>query len=87
MRFMDTTPRLEPAASIIRKLGGPSAVSRLLSVHRTRVSNWMRPRDSGGTGGRIPQDHHRALLDHASESGVLLTAEEFLPPIEEKVAS
>jgi hypothetical protein len=70
---------MEPAATIIRKLGGPTAVSRLLNVHRTRVSNWMRAKSVGGTGGRIPQDHHRALLEHARQQGVALTAEEFLP--------
>ncbi len=39
----------------------------------------MRPKEKGGTGGRIPQDHHRALLDYAREQGIELTAEQFLP--------
>jgi len=73
MRFM------EPAQSIITKLGGPSVVAREVGVHRTRVSNWSRPREKGGTGGLVPQKHHRALLDLAQQQGVELSAADFLP--------
>lgn len=70
---------MEPARTIITKLGGVAAVSRLARVHRTRVSNWMRPKERGGTGGIIPQRHIRCLLDAAQRSGVALTAEDFFP--------
>lgn len=72
--------RLEPAQTIITRFGGPAAVAKLVSVHRTRVSNWKRPREKGGTGGLIPQQYHRALLDHAFENSIELKAEDFLPP-------
>jgi hypothetical protein len=85
---------MEPAATVVRKLGGPSKVAAILGIHRTRVSNWMRPKESGGTGGRIPQDHHRALLTKAQEIGESITAEDLLPkqehapaPEPERVAS
>jgi monoamine oxidase len=71
--------RMEPAFNIVTRLGGPSVVARIAGVHRTRVSNWMRPKEKGGTGGRIPQDHHRSLLEYAREHGVALTAEDFIP--------
>lgn len=71
---------MEPADSIITKLGGPSAVAGIVGIHRTRVSNWKRPKESGGTGGRIPQGYHRALLDYALKMSVALTADEFLTP-------
>lgn len=71
--------RMEPASIIVSRLGGPSVVARVAGVHRTRVSNWMRPKEKGGTGGRIPQDHHRALLEYARELGVELAAEDFIP--------
>ena len=54
-------------------------MSRIVDVHRTRVSNWMRPKSAGGTGGRIPQNHHRAILNAASKIGFGLTAEDLLP--------
>lgn len=73
---------LEPAQTIISRLGGPAAVAKLVSVHRTRVSNWKRPRDKGGTGGLIPQQYHRTLLDHAELNAIPLAAEDFLPPRE-----
>jgi hypothetical protein len=74
---------MEPAQTIITKLGGVSVVAAALGVHRTRVSNWQRPREKGGTGGLVPQRHHRALLDFALERGKALTAEEFLPPLKD----
>ncbi|SHI79186.1 hypothetical protein SAMN02745911_1178 [Aureimonas altamirensis DSM 21988] len=70
---------MEPATTIIRSLGGPSAVSRITGVHRTRVSNWMRSKDVGGTDGLIPFRHVPALLSAAKNAGVVLTAEDFLP--------
>lgn len=80
--------KLEPAESIISKLGGPAVVASVVAVHRTRVSNWKRPKDKGGTGGLIPQQYHRILLDHARDNSIALSAEEFLPPrlVEENVA-
>lgn len=70
---------MEPAHSIIRKLGGPSAVAALIGIHRTRVSNWQRPRSAGGTGGRVPQNHIPKLLQAAKAQGIDLRAEDFLP--------
>lgn len=71
---------MEPAQSIIHKFGGPSAVAEIVGVHRTRVSNWQRSKEAGGTGGRIPQDHHRPLLDYARAHAIDLRAEDFLEP-------
>ena len=73
---------MQPAQTIIRKLGGPSAVAKIVGVHRTRVSSWQRPRAAGGTGGRVPQDHIPALLKHARENGLDLNAADFLDPNE-----
>jgi hypothetical protein len=63
---------MNPADSVIEKLGGVSAVAKATGVHRTRVSNWKRPREAGGTGGRIPQKHFPKLLALAGEIGVEL---------------
>lgn len=70
---------MEPARSIIERLGGPSAVAKVALVHRTRVSNWMRPKEAGGTGGTIPFKHVPALLAAAREKGVDLSTDDFLP--------
>lgn len=70
---------MDPAHTIISKLGGPSIVAGAVGVHRTRVSNWRRPRAKGGTGGMIPQWHHLTLIDFAASIGVTLTAHDFLP--------
>jgi hypothetical protein len=71
--------KLEPAYSIVTRLGGASAVAPVCNVHVTRVYSWMRERENGGTNGLIPQRHHLALLDLARASDVPLTAADFLP--------
>lgn len=68
---------MKPAHSIIAKLGGPSAVAGIVGIHRTRVSNWKRPREVGGTGGLIPQRHIPDLLAYARQHGIELTADDF----------
>lgn len=70
---------MEPASSIIRQLGGPNKVADIVGVHRTRVSNWKRPRGDGGTGGMIPFKHVPALIAAAKVEGIDLTADDFLP--------
>lgn len=71
---------MEPASTIIDRLGGVGAVAAIAGVHRTRVSNWKRSREAGGTGGRIPQSHHLAILKAAKAAGINdITAESLLP--------
>lgn len=72
---------MEPAQTIIEQLGGPSVVAKIAGVHRTRVSNWKRAKEDGGTGGTIPFKHVPALLKAAGEKGVELSADDFLPPL------
>jgi hypothetical protein len=69
---------MEPASTIVHKLGGPNRVAAIVGVHRTRVSNWMRPKERGGTGGRIPQRHHLVILEAANARGLGITAENLL---------
>ncbi|RWX78296.1 hypothetical protein EPK99_06610 [Neorhizobium lilium] len=70
---------MEPARSIIDRLGGPNKVAEIAGVHRTRVSNWARNKESGGTGGVIPFKHVPALLAAAKGIGIDLSADDFLP--------
>lgn len=70
---------MEPASKIIKKLGGPSKVALITGVHRTRVSNWKRGKEVGGTGGVIPFKHVPKLLEAAVEMGEPLSADDFLP--------
>lgn len=70
---------MEPACKIIKLLGGPSVVAKIAGVHRTRVSNWMRPKLSGGTGGIIPINHINKLIEAAQEKGIVLSGDDFLP--------
>ena len=70
---------MEPARHIIQIFGGPNAVAQIVGVHRTRVSNWQRPKHGGGTGGVIPFKHIPKLMEAAKRQGIDLRAEDFLP--------
>lgn len=77
--IFDTYADMEPAKHIVFALGGPSEVSRVVGVHRTRVSNWMRSKEKGGTGGLIPLKYVAQLLAFAKRKGVELSADDFIP--------
>ncbi len=70
---------MEPAASIIERLGGPKVVSTITGAAYTAPYRWQHPRDKGGTGGLIPQKHHVTLLSYAQQHGIPLSASDFLP--------
>jgi hypothetical protein len=75
---------MEPASTIIEKLGGEAVVVQTLTdaglkVAYTAPYRWQSARDKGGTGGTIPQKYHRTLLDYAREKSIPLSAEDFLP--------
>jgi hypothetical protein len=70
---------MQPATNVIEKVGGVAVMAEITGVHRTRVYGWMRPKDSGGTDGLIPQKHHPAILAFAREKAIAISAEDFLP--------
>jgi hypothetical protein len=71
---------MEPAARIIGKLGGIAKVAEIAGTALSAPYRWQHDKSRGGTGGLIPQAHHRALLDYAELHGIALSAEEFLVP-------
>jgi len=71
---------MEPARSIITKLGGEGAVALICGTALSAPYRWQYARERGGTGGLIPQRHHRPLMDYAQAQRIPLVAEEFLPP-------
>lgn len=70
---------MEPARSIIEKLGGEAVVSSVTRTAYTAPYRWQHSKAKGGTDGLIPQRHHPALLSYARENGISLSASEFLP--------
>ena len=71
---------MDPARSIITKLGGETAVAHICGTAASAPYRWQYARERGGTGGLIPQRHHRALMDYAEAKRIPLAAEEFLAP-------
>jgi hypothetical protein len=64
---------MEPASTIIATLGGVGKVAEIVGRHRTRVSNWKRPKHKGGTGGQIPRPLRAAIFAAATERGSPIT--------------
>lgn len=74
------TEHLEPASSIIRLLGGLSAVATGVSTTTTTVQRWRRPSQKGGTDGFIPRKWHGKLISMAEARGINLHPTAFLDP-------
>lgn len=72
-------PKLEPAASLIKRLGGAQVVSEGTGVAVSLVHRWTYPRENGGTGGFIPRKRIPVIEELARKRGVDLTAGDFLP--------
>jgi hypothetical protein len=69
--------RLEPARSVIAKLGGIDVVSEATGRHVSRIYRWMYPKVQGGTGGLIPQSEAAKLLAFAHANQIPLSAADF----------
>lgn len=69
---------MNPAGRIIERLGGEAQVAFITGTAYTAPYRWQAARAKGGTGGLIPQRHHRRLIDYARARGIPLSAEEFL---------
>ena len=54
--------RLEPAHSVIERLGGKAWLSAQIGLDRSSLTRWTMPRPQG-TGGMIPQKHWPALIN------------------------
>ena len=71
-----TIHTLEPAYTVIEKLGGKTTVAESLGLSKAQMSRWCTPADAGGTGGVIPQKYWARLMDMAREKRVRLTLKE-----------
>jgi hypothetical protein len=69
---------LNPAKSVIDKVGGYAAAARITGKHITRVYRWTYPTSRGGTGGVVPHADAMLLLNHARSAGIALGADDFL---------
>ena len=68
---------LEPAKTVIAKIGGVDVAASITGKHVSRIYRWMYPAEKGGTGGVVPHADARKLLDHSKASGLDLHAEDF----------
>lgn len=67
---------MEPAASVIKKLGGDTVVAKHLNLHRTTVAKW---KSESNLRGLIPMRYVADLRAMSDEIGAGLTADDFMP--------
>lgn len=68
--------KMEPAHSVITKIGGVRATARLLGINASAVSRWLTPRKRKGTDGSIPQKHWQTILSYAKNERIKLSVSE-----------
>lgn len=61
---------MEPANTVIKKLGGVRAVARELKIYPSSVSRWCKPIENHGLGGRIPSKRQSKLLIMAARLSI-----------------
>jgi hypothetical protein len=66
---------LEPAYTVIEKLGGKSSVAEALELDKSTLSRWCQPRPMG-TGGLIPQRYWPQLMQMARDQRVRIGLKE-----------
>lgn len=71
-----TIHTLDPAYTVVERLGGKSAVAQQLGLSKAQMTRWCAPADAGGTGGVIPQKYWPQLLQMARLQKVRLTVKE-----------
>lgn len=77
---------MEPAKSIIKRLGGEKAVAEITATSYTAPYRWQHPLAKRGTGGVIPQRHIPTLLAYARQHGIALAPDDFFPSEQQAVA-
>jgi hypothetical protein len=68
---------LDPAYTIIRKLGGLSKAVEASGASESRVYRWQLPKARGGTDGRIPSKRQQKILDWAAKKKIDLEPADF----------
>lgn len=79
--------QLEPARTILAKIGGVDVAAKITGKHVSRIYRWTYPREKGGTGGVVPHEDATKLLEHAKANGVDLVADDFFAPELQRAAS
>lgn len=74
---IQTIHRLDPAYTVVERLGGKSQVAEALRLDKSTLSRWCQPVPFG-TGGVIPQRHWPQLLQLARKRGVEVSLEELV---------
>lgn len=71
-----TIHTMDPAYTVIEKLGGKSTVAEQLGLSKAQMTRWCAPADAGGTGGVIPQKYWAQLMQMARLQRVRITLKE-----------
>lgn len=74
---MSDDAKLEPARSVLAKIGGVEVAAKITGKHVSRIYRWTYPREKGGTGGVVPHDDATKLLEYARANSLDLQPADF----------
>lgn len=75
---MARNKQLEPAATVLRIIGGAAVAATVTGLGRIQCWRWTQPKSKGGTDGLIPSEHQETLLSWAERNGKSLTADDLV---------
>ena len=76
---------LEPARTIILKMGGAPKVAKILGIDESTVYRWVWPkqnpkkRGARGTGGLVPAERQQQIMEWSRKHGYPIHAGDFFP--------
>lgn len=75
---------MEPANTIIKRMGGAAEVAKIAGVQRASVYKWTWSKDRGGTGGLIPMNKIADLIAATADTDCPLTFADFAPRLKQE---
>lgn len=68
---------LEPAKTVIARVGGVDKAAAITGKHVSRIYRWMYGKERGGTGGFVPHEDAVKLLEAAASESLPLAPADF----------
>jgi hypothetical protein len=72
---------MEPARSIVRKLGGEAVAAKITGVAFSGPYRWQYPREAHGQDGMIPVEHIPKIVRYARRKKLPIDLPDFFPQL------
>lgn len=73
MTTIKQNKNLDPAYSVISKIGGFRPTARMLGISPSAVLRWTLPANLQGSNGAIPQKHWQSIINYAKRNNLKIS--------------